>query len=39
MTSNTGGWVNVCELDDLWPDIGAGALINGHQIALFRVGD
>src|SRR5581483_2661728 len=39
MTSNTGGWVNVCELDDLWPNIGAGALVNGHQIALFRVGD
>ncbi len=38
-TSGMSGWVNVCELDDLWPNIGAGAQINGHQIALFRVDD
>ena len=37
--SGTSGWVNVCELDDLWPNIGSGALINGRQIALFRVDD
>jgi NAD(P)H-dependent nitrite reductase large subunit/NAD(P)H-dependent nitrite reductase small subunit len=35
----TAGWVNVCDLDDLWPNIGAGALVNGRQIALFRVGE
>ena len=33
------GWVSVCELDDLWPNIGAGALVGGRQIAIFRVGD
>jgi assimilatory nitrate reductase catalytic subunit len=38
-SSGTSGWVDVCEFDELWPNIGAGALVNGRQIALFRVGD
>jgi nitrite reductase (NADH) small subunit len=30
-------WVPVCELDDLVPDRGAAALVEGKQIALFRL--
>ena len=33
------GWVCICELDDLWPNIGVGALVNGRQIAVFRIGE
>jgi NAD(P)H-dependent nitrite reductase large subunit/NAD(P)H-dependent nitrite reductase small subunit len=38
-SASTSSWVNVCGLDDLWPNIGAGALVNGRQVALFRVGE
>lgn len=31
-------WVDVCALDDLTPNTGAGALIEHQQIAIFRVG-
>ena len=30
-------WVPVCELDDLLPQRGVAALVEGRQIALFRV--
>jgi nitrite reductase [NAD(P)H] large subunit len=33
------GWSSVCELDDLWPNIGICALVNGLQIAVFRIGE
>lgn len=33
------GWSCVCELDDLWPGIGACALVNGRQVAVFRIGE
>src|SRR3569833_1435946 len=33
------GWSSICELEDLWPNTGVCALVNGRQIAVFRVGD
>jgi NAD(P)H-dependent nitrite reductase large subunit/NAD(P)H-dependent nitrite reductase small subunit len=38
-TTGTGGWSHICELDELWPNIGVGAWVNGRQIAVFRVGE
>lgn len=32
-------WIDVCPLDDLLPGTGAAALIDGHQVALFRSRD
>lgn len=32
-------WVDVCNLDDITPNTGAGALIAGQSVALFRVGN
>lgn len=32
-------WVEVCALDDITPNTGVGALIEGQQIAIFRVGE
>lgn len=32
-------WTAVCELDDIVPDSGVCALVDGVQVALFRVGD
>jgi nitrite reductase (NADH) large subunit len=32
-------WKFVCELDDIIPEAGVAALIDGRQIAIFRVGD
>lgn len=34
-----GAWTSVCGFDDLLPDIGVAALLEGRQIAVFRVGD
>jgi len=31
-------WVEVCALDDITPNTGVGALIEGQSVALFRVG-
>jgi NAD(P)H-dependent nitrite reductase large subunit/NAD(P)H-dependent nitrite reductase small subunit len=31
-------WVDVCNLDDITPNTGVGALIAGQSVALFRVG-
>lgn len=36
---NMSKWHAVCELDDVLPDSGAAALVDGHQIAIFRVGE
>lgn len=30
-------WISVCEIDDIVPDTGVCALINGEQVAVFRV--
>lgn len=32
-------WVPVCNLDDIVPDTGVCALVNGEHVAVFRVGD
>jgi nitrite reductase (NADH) small subunit len=32
-------WLDVCALDDIWPNSGAAALLEGKQLALVRVGD
>ena len=32
-------WLDVCALDDILPDTGVAALLDGRQIALIRVGD
>ena len=31
------GWTRVCPLDVLVPDRGAAALVDGHQVAVFRL--
>ncbi|OJV57581.1 MAG: nitrite reductase small subunit [Cellulomonas sp. 73-145] len=33
------GWTVVCQLTDLVPERGAAALVDGEQVALFRVGN
>lgn len=38
VTAITGTVVRVCALVDLTPDLGVAALVNGLQVALFRVG-
>ena len=32
-------WMAICALDDIVPDTGVCALVNGRQVAVFRVGD
>lgn len=32
------GWVRVCSLADILPDTGVCALVNGEQVAVFRIG-
>jgi nitrite reductase (NADH) small subunit len=32
-------WMNVCQLDDILPNSGVAALVNGEQIAIFRAED
>ncbi len=32
-------WTMVCNLTDIVPDTGVGALVNGRQVAVFRLGD
>jgi assimilatory nitrate reductase catalytic subunit len=34
-----GGWVSICELSELWPNIGVAARVNGRQIAIFLIGE
>ncbi len=31
-------WIEVCPLDEIVPDTGVCALVNGEQVAVFRVG-
>ena len=33
------GWHRVCRLSDLVPERGAAALVDGEQLALFRIGE
>ncbi|NHC02715.1 nitrite reductase small subunit NirD [Acinetobacter sp. 187] len=35
---NALNWVEVCALEDITPNTGVGALIDGQQVAIFRVG-
>ena len=32
-------WRDICALDDILPDSGVGALIDGQQVAVFRCGN
>jgi nitrite reductase (NADH) small subunit len=32
-----GLWTDVCALDEIWPDTGVCALIDGQQVAIFRL--
>ena len=32
-------WTAVCEMDDLLPEVGVPAMVDGVQIALFRLAD
>ncbi len=32
-------WTPVCDIDDLWPNIGVCARVNGRQIAIFHIGE
>jgi nitrite reductase (NADH) small subunit len=36
---NTGTWHAVCALDDIWPNTGVCALLEGRQVAIFRLQD
>src|SRR3569833_2722759 len=36
--ARSSGWAPVCELADLWPSSGVCVLVNGRQIAIFRIG-
>lgn len=35
----TANWTGVCAVDDLVPERGVCALVGGHPVAVFRVGD
>jgi nitrite reductase (NADH) small subunit len=37
--SNTQQWTTICPLERILPNTGVCALVNGQQIAVFRVGD
>jgi nitrite reductase (NADH) small subunit len=39
LDAGPGAWVRVCSLDRLTPNRGAAALVNGQQVALFRLSD
>jgi nitrite reductase (NADH) small subunit len=36
---NAGKWHPVCALEDIWPNMGVCALVEGRQIAIFRLQD
>ena len=38
MTTDTLRWTPVCAVDDILPDTGVCALVNGRHVAIFRVG-
>ncbi|GLQ99196.1 nitrite reductase small subunit NirD [Dyella mobilis] len=35
----TSGMLAICDLDDIVPDTGVCALVNGDQVAVFRIGE
>jgi nitrite reductase (NADH) small subunit len=35
----TGTWHAVCALEDIWPNTGVCALVDGRQVAIFRLQD
>jgi len=37
--SQLGAWHPVCALEDIWPNMGVCALVEGRQIAIFRLHD
>lgn len=37
-TTATSSWTNVCPADDILPDTGVCALVEGRHVAVFRVG-
>lgn len=37
--SQSNNWQAICPLDDIWPNTGVCALMNGRQIAIFRMKD
>ncbi|TXI44906.1 nitrite reductase small subunit NirD [Methylophilus sp.] len=37
--SQLGAWHPVCALEDIWPNMGVCALVEGRQIAIFRLQD
>ncbi len=37
--SQFGVWHTVCALEDIWPNMGVCALVEGRQIAIFRLQD
>ncbi|MGQ2965078.1 nitrite reductase small subunit NirD [Methylophilus sp.] len=37
--TNTGTWHAVCALEDIWPNTGVCALVEGRQVAIFRLQD
>ncbi len=38
-TASSDTWHAVCALDDIWPNTGVCALVEGRQIAIFRLQD
>jgi nitrite reductase (NADH) small subunit len=36
---DAGTWHAVCALDDIWPNTGVCALVDGRQVAIFRLHD
>lgn len=39
IAANAGAWHPVCALEDIWPNMGVCALVEGRQIAIFRLQD
>lgn len=39
MSSQTPKWTAICAVDDILPDTGVCALVNGRHVAVFRIGD
>ena len=39
MSSTTQQWITICPLERILPNTGVCALVNGQQIAVFRVGE
>jgi len=39
ITGEVGTWHLVCALEDIWPNMGVCALLEGRQVAIFRLQD